>query len=98
MRVSPVRVMRPLANSLRDQHTDAGSLAVSLIGGRVDELMCLFRWMVRCVGVRVIPWFLNSDDIGFKNPRVPEKVRHDDVLRSMHVVLDDREALIHWKH
>ncbi|KAJ6003543.1 hypothetical protein N7522_006235 [Penicillium canescens] len=97
--VSPMCVMCPLANSLRNQHADAGSLAVGLIGSRLDELVGCFRWMVRRFGVRVLPRFLNRNDIGFENPGVPEEVCHDDILRAVEVVLDDFEGcLIHWKH
>ena len=93
-----MRVMRPLANSLRNEHADARSLALAFIGGWIDKLVCLFRWMVCRVTVRVVPRFLNGDDIGFENPGIPEKVRHDDVFRSVDVVLDDFEScLIHLK-
>ena len=50
--------------------------------------------MVCRVGVRVVPWFLNSDNIGFKNPRVPEEVCYNDVLRAVDVVLDYLEAVL----
>ena len=45
-------------------------------------------------GVRVLPRLLNRDDISFKNPRVPEEVCHDDILRAVDVVLDDSRVVL----
>lgn len=50
-------------------------------------------WVVD--GIRINPWLLNCNNIRVKNCRVTEELRHDDILRPVHVVLKYGEFVLH---